>query len=319
MKYKELLTHLLNIDNLEYNFCISESEAKKYYKYNKNDVLSALAFVPVKYSEKKRIFDSLLNSEIKQTIQLVSNIERVNDHFISNDKNQSKKIEEYIDYLYDWMLVITNNNITLQTVKFIKNRVKTVNYLFWFFLVKKIYGQKKYEEYIYLVKYIKKEYIKRDNFLYSELSFYELISLKKSVDYISDSKSRSKICKFVKEITFDDYEKIITRFECALFDSNKDKFNRIFYKHHSKILNWNIVSILNLYELAIYLNDDKIMQEIYIILKIKDIALYKGEYEYDNFMFLEAVRMNNMKEIYYYKNKMKNRFDFRHFEWFRRG
>ena len=47
MFYKELFYNYLEIRNINFGFCLSDSIEKDFEKYNKDDILNILAFAPI--------------------------------------------------------------------------------------------------------------------------------------------------------------------------------------------------------------------------------------------------------------------------------
>jgi len=307
------LDKLLNIENIDYAFCISKKDKQYFEKYNTNDILNNLAFSPVNYKEKKRIFNMLINQEIKDIKMLNGNIELVFERFRKSYNIKDITIEKYMIYFYEWILILTDKNITLENVKFLKKNITTNNYLFWYHLVKVFYNNSKFKETLYLVKYVKKEYIKKDNYLYNDLILYQLISLKDDKKYLRDANIQKKICKLSKQLKGFEYIQVLTLLEYAFLQHNIVDFKQLVYTYKKEILNWNIYQVLNVYELSVYLQDKEIINEISSMLNFKDIGSYNGSEEYDIYQFLNAIVQDDKHKIQFLYDRLRNNFDFSHY------
>jgi hypothetical protein len=251
-------------------------------------------------------------------VVLNGNLESFYDNYISMYPIQKKVVENYIDYFYDWMRIITDNNIDKKTITIMKKNIYLGNDIFWFNFIKKLFDNEKFKETLLMIKFVKKEHINKTNILFNRLYFYELISLKKDLNYFNDEKIFKKICKISKKVMFSDYEKIITFFECALMYDNQEKFKKLLSKYKNNIFNWSILNILFLFELAVYTKNNILIEQVEAILLYKDISAYKEYNEKDTYMFMQAIHNENIKDVDYYKKILKNEstFDFSHYEWF---
>jgi len=319
MNYKQFLEKLLNIENIDYAFCISKKDKQYFEKYNTNDILNNLAFSPVNYKEKKRIFNMLINQEIKDIKMFNGDIELVFERFRKSYNIKDIAIEKYMIYFYEWILILTDKNITLENVKFLKKNIVTNNYLFWYHLVKIFYSKSKFKETLYLVKYVKKEYIKKDNYLYNDLILYQLISLKNDKKYLRDANIQKKICKLSKQLKGFEYIQSLTLLECAFLQHNILDFKQLICRYKKEILKWDIYKVLNVYELSVYLKDKETINEISSMLSFKDIGSYNGSEEYDIYQFLNAIVQDDKHKIQFLYGKLKNHFDFSHYRLFGRN
>ncbi len=316
MDYKDFLKELLGIKEIDFGFPLNRKEKERFAKKIGNiDLLNNLAFVPVKKDEKKEIL-SLLEKKDKEIKWLNPIIEKQYDNFMNLFSKKTIRVEKYMNYFYDWIMIVINDNMDLKIVKRIKKNVYTNNLLFWYYLLKKLYITKHFEEVYFLSKYIKKSFISEDNYLFDELILYEFVSLKKSKDYIYNNKWLKKLCALARKLKNFDILKITTILECNLLKNQIELFRKNFYKHESEISDWIVPNILNVYELSVYAGCDDIVVKVKSILDSMDIQEYKGAKEYLIYKCLNSIEKNDKPAILSYIDSLKDDFDFKHLIWF---
>ena len=318
MNYKILLNQLFEIKDIYWAFALTKEQRKKFNFKNSDKVINNIAFSPIDKGEKKELFNILQMKRISSNIIDVV-FEKKYTNFLESYSNQDKLIEKYMEYFYEWIEIVTKEQINTKVINRIKKNINTKNNLFWFYFIKKIYTLEKYEESYSLIRYVKKQkIIDKQNNKYEELILYEFFSLKmsKQEEYLYEKKWQKRLCNLSKKLKNFEVLRIITTLECNLLNNEKELFIKNFKKFEFQILNWNIMDILNIYELAIYMREDNIIDEIYNFLQLKDIKEYIGSIEYIIYEFLTKVSNNKFIDENYYKKEFKDKFDLYYYQWY---
>ncbi len=315
MNYKYFLDSLFDIKNISYDFPLTKSQKNLFKLKNyDNEIINNLAFSPIKKEEKIKILN-LMRSKKVNIIHLTKIIEEKYNYFFNLYSNKEILLENYMNYFYEWMEISTNNNIDRIVIENIQKNIRTNNSLFWFYLIKKIYTSEFYQESYNLIQY-KKYFFNENNELYETITLYELISIRESKDYLNNPKWLNELCLFAKKLHNFEVLKITTLLECNLLNHQKEFFIDNLNKYQSLISSWRIIDILNIYELAIYMESDEIILKIKKILILKDIKEYIDLYEYEIYQFLNDVYNDKNIDIIYYQRKLKT-FNFKHYFWYR--
>ena len=314
MNYKIFLNQLFEIKNIHWAFALTKQQQYKFNFKNSDEVINNIAFVPINKRQKKELLDILKNKTV--TIDRINKfIEMKYRDFLKSYFNHNKLIEKYMEYFYEWIEITTKDKIDIKVINRIKKNIDTNNSLFWFFLTKKIYTLEKNDESYNLIRYIKKnKIIDKNHIKYNELTLYEFYSLKMSKDYLYDKKWRNKLCTLAKKLNNFKKLQITTLLECNLLNNDIELFNKNFKKYELEIFTWNISDILNIYELSIYIGLSEIIKKLKNILQLKDIKAYIGFNEYLIYQFLNSIYNYELSQNY--KQRLKNKFDFYHYEWY---
>jgi len=318
MNYKIFLNQLFEIKNIHWAFALTKEQTKKFNFKNSDEVINNIAFSPISKEQKKEVLVILKTKKISMN-KLNMVFGRKYTNFLESYSNQDKLIEKYMEYFYEWIEIVTKEQIDIKVINRIKKNINTKNYLFWFYFIKKIYTLEKYEESYSLIRYVKKQkIIDKQNNKYEELILYEFFSLKmsKQEEYLYEKKWQKRLCNLSKKLKNFEVLRIITTLECNLLNNEKELFIKNFKKFEFQISNWNIMDILNIYELAIYMREDNIIDEIYNFLQLKDIKEYIGSIEYIIYEFLTKVSNNKFIDENYYKKEFKDKFDLYYYQWY---
>jgi len=315
LNYKEFLTKF-NIKDFDYKFCLDSKQKKKFEKYDQF-FLNSLAFVPlVKKENKSIVLHNFLNNKVEKVFVL-EKIEEIFDLFDKKYNDQRIKIREFAKYVFDWIEI---NKKEKYRVKIIANNLKkTENEDFVFYIVYRFYNLALYEEVVKLISYLG-NFFNKDSKYYNDLLLYKLIALKNDEKYINDKRILRKVCKIAKKLYGFDYVKVITLLECALLQNNIKNFREIIKKYYNLISGWDVIDILDIYELSIYTRDENIIFLIKRILDSKDIEiLFGNEIIKIYWMFIEAIRKKNLKEAEKIKKELEKKgyFNFYYFEKFK--
>jgi len=315
MNYKIFINELFEIKNINWAFALTQVQKTK-LNINNDKIVNNLAFVPIDKEEKKELLNILKSKNISINA-LTMIFERKYKNFLESYSNHDKLLEKYMEYFYEWIEIVTDENIDVKTINRIKKNINTENSLFWFFLIKKIYTLEKYNESYDLIKFVKKQkIINKENNKYNEIILYEFYSLRITKNYLYDKTWQKKLCNLAKRLNNFETLKITTILECNLLNDEKELFKKNFKKYELKILNWSIVDTLNIYELSIYMNCHKISNQIDKLLQLKDIKEYIGSDEYFIYQFLKNVFENKYVDENYYEIELKDKFDLYHYRWY---
>lgn len=317
MNYKEFLSQLLDYNEIDFGFIFKKEEKKHFeVRYKYPEILNNIAFAPISKEKKKKCLRDLLNKNVNEIDEILI---KKYDEFISFLSDKKKLIQKYMKFFVDWIeiaLEIENKSFNDLIVNRIKKKIKIKHNLFWFYLIREIYERKYYSEALSLIRYVKRKYIKKKNYLYDYLLIYEFVALKKAKDYIHDNRWRNEYCKLAKKLNFTNELKILGILECCLLNRQIDTFRQTLKKYRKEILDWSLMNILNAYELAIYTKNNEIIQEVEDMLFIRNIEKCNGLYEFDYFMLLQHIKNRQTEKITEYLRKLKNIFDTCLLEWF---
>ena len=312
MNYKDFLSICIDLTNIDFDFIMNKKQQMILLSITTdNDLLNNIAFAPISINDKKKILDLLSNRAI--------DIDRLNTilsesyiNFLDKYDDAVVRIKVYIDYFYDWM----NFNKTKKSVRFLLKNVNTHNSLFWFYLTKKFYLESLYDETYILIKYLKKHYIKPSNYIYEELSLYEVISIKNSKNYLDIPKWQNKLKNLLKVLKNYEVLQITTNLELDLLSDNISNFQTNFLKYKNIIFSFSMINILNIFELAIYTQNKNIIFSIQKRIILKNILAYKDSKEILIYMLLSSIKDNDNKKTILYIIKLRNQYDFKHLQWF---
>jgi len=318
MNYKKFLNQLFEIEDIHWAFVLTREQQYKFNFKNSDEVINTIAFSPIAKGEKKELLNILRSKEISSNI-IDMVFEKKYTNFLESYSNHDKLLEKYMEYFYEWIEIVTEEKIDIKVINRIKKNINTENHLFWFFFIKKIYTLEKYEESYSLIRYVKKQkIIDKKSSKYEELILYEFYSLKisKQEEYLYEKKWQKKLCNLSKKLKNFEVLKITTILECSLLNDEEELFIKNFKKYEFEILNWNIIDILNVYELSIYMESDDIIQKVNNLLQLKDIKEYVGSSEYLIYEFLTTISTNEYIDKDYYRKELEDKFDLYHYEWY---
>ena len=314
MNYKTFINQLFEIKNINWAFVLTKEQKNK-LKFNSDDeIINNIAFLPIDKEQKKELLNIIIKGNISfNAIKNVFKKKYIN--FLESYSYNDKRLEEYIEYFYEWIEIITQERVDLNVINRVKKNINTENSLFWFFLIKKVYTLEKYNESYNLIRYVKEEkIINKEDSKYNEIILYEFYSLRRSKKYLYERKWQKKLCGLAKKIKNFETLRITTILECNLLNDEKELFIKNFNKYEFEILNWTISDILNIYELSIYINCNDISNKIANLLELKDIKEYIGSDEYLIYEFLNDIR--KYKYLDSHRIKLKNKFDLYHYDWY---
>jgi len=320
MKVKNILKKL-NLEKLNYQFCLTEEEINNLKKLSKNEEdWNNFAFA---YISKKLKMDFYKTLKISKDTEQNLNKFCQQVSFSSYDKLNSYnfkriKMKELIKKVYDWIVISSNinKNIILENLK--KSNLINHKY-FIFYLIYYFYNNRKFEETIFFINYVLDQKIfdnKKDK-LYNNLILYKLISLKEKYDYLNNKKIFKEICNTAKILEGFSYLKLISLLECALEYQDKEKFKNIINENIKEIWNYSLIEILSIYELSIYINIPEIVELLNNIIKNKDINIFnENDTEFLIYNFLEGTRLKNQKQRKKFQKLIKEKiktFSFKHY------
>ena len=314
MNYKTFINQLFEIKNINWAFVLTKEQKNK-LKFNSDDeIINNIAFLPIDKEQKKELLNIIIKGNI--SLYAIKNVfKKKYINFLESYSYNDKRLEEYIEYFYEWIEIITQERVDLNVINRIKKNINTENSLFWFFLIKKVYTLEKYNESYNLIRYVKEEkIINKEDSKYNEIILYEFYSLRRSKEYLYERKWQKKLCNLAKEIKNFETLRITTILECNLLNDEKELFIKNFNKYEFEILNWTIIDILNIYELSIYMNCNDISDKIANLLELKDIKEYIGSDEYLIYEFLNDIKKHRYLDSY--RIKLKNKFDLYHYDWY---
>ena len=317
MIYNKFILKLIGTNNIDFGFCLSDKLKNELYEYNEDNILNIIAFSPISFTDKEKIFD--LIKEGSDISLLKNNLEEKYIDFEKNDFSNEMLISKYTKFLFDWVVILSRylKQELYTSVKYIKQNLDSTKEDFWFYFIKYLFDGQNYKETIFLINFIKKDIIKKNSLFYNRLTLYEVISLRDKYEYLEDEKKMKKLCRKSKELKNFNYLKIIILLECLLLSDNMEEFTLNIEKFSQDITNWQITEILNLFEIVIYSEDEKAFNIINNILKIRDIKSYQGNKEFLIYEFLIIITKHDISKITKAKNELQN-YDFSHFDWYKK-
>ena len=322
MNYKQFLEKL-NI-SLDYTYLLDKDTISKLDK-NKEAFINNLLLVP-NVSDKSR--DDLLKKTIenelsKEDINSISTkIENIFSNFDNSINDLKVKIREYSKFIIKYLRNDKIENLFKEN---------STNIDFIFYIIYSKYSEPfstdysdnvKYKEVVEFINILNKlNLIKKDNIYYNDLLLYKLISLKHSdgsFTHLSNQNTMHELCKIAQNLFGFEYTKIYTLIECKLVSKDIEGFIEIFNKHFEIMKKWDIVQLLDIFELVVYSKNEHIYNSVNELLLSKDIKMLKGN-EKDIYNFLLAVKKEDKFKVDEYIKKLdQNRvYNFAHYNFFK--
>ena len=322
MNYKQFLEKL-NI-SLDYTYLLDKDTISKLDK-NKEAFINNLLLVP-NVSDKSR--DDLLKKTIenelsKEDINSISTkIENIFSNFDNSINDLKVKIREYSKFIIKYLRNDKIENLFKEN---------STNIDFIFYIIYSKYSEPfstdysdnvKYKEVVEFINILNKlNLIKKDNIYYNDLLLYKLISLKHSdgsFTHLSNQNTMHELCKIAQNLFGFEYTKIYTLIECKLVSKDIEGFIEIFNKHFEIMKKWDIVQLLDIFELVVYSKNEHIYNSVNELLLSKDIKMLKGN-EKDIYNFLLAVKNEDKLKVDEYIKKLEqnNVYNFAHYNFFK--
>ncbi|CAM3902558.1 hypothetical protein [Arcobacter cloacae] len=313
MNYK-LFLEKLNI-NLDYTYLLNNEMLSKIDKNNETFLNSLLLAPNVTDESRKNLLDKFVNNKLnKEDIDnLLMKIEDIFSNFNNSINDLKVKTREYVKYITKYL---KKENIE----KLFKENIKNIDFIFYIIYTK--YSESEYTEVIEFINILNKlNIIQEDNIYYNDILLYKLISLKSEKErfsYLKDKTRMLELCKIAKDLFGFDSTRIYTLIECKMVSKDKKGFKEIFNKNFEAIKKWNVIELLDIFELVIYSKEEDTFNSINELLLSKDIKMLKGK-EIDIYNFLLAVRIGDESEINAYKNKLTTNkvYSFAHYDFFK--
>ena len=280
LNYKQFLEKL-NI-SLDYTYLLDKDTISKLDK-NKEAFINNLLLVP-NVSDKSR--DDLLKKTIenelsKEDINSISTkIENIFSNFDNSINDLKVKIREYSKFIIKYLRNDKIENLFKEN---------STNIDFIFYIIYSKYSEPfstdysdnvKYKEVVEFINILNKlNLIKKDNIYYNDLLLYKLISLKHSdgsFTHLSNQNTMHELCKIAQNLFGFEYTKIYTLIECKLVSKDIEGFIEIFNKHFEIMKKWDIVQLLDIFELVVYSKNEHIYNSVNELLLSKDIKMLKG-------------------------------------------
>ena len=322
LNYKQFLEKL-NI-SLDYTYLLDKDTISKLDK-NKEAFINNLLLVP-NVSDKSR--DDLLKKTIenelsKEDINSISTkIENIFSNFDNSINDLKVKIREYSKFIIKYLRNDKIENLFKEN---------STNIDFIFYIIYSKYSEPfstdysdnvKYKEVVEFINILNKlNLIKKDNIYYNDLLLYKLISLKHSdgsFTHLSNQNTMHELCKIAQNLFGFEYTKIYTLIECKLVSKDIEGFIEIFNKHFEIMKKWDIVQLLDIFELVVYSKNEHIYNSVNELLLSKDIKMLKGN-EKDIYNFLLAVKKEDKLKVDEYIKKLEqnNVYNFAHYNFFK--
>lgn len=314
-KYKEFLSSIGIDNNLNWDFPVGNQIQKDQSEIE--ILLNNLAFSFFEFNSKEKLYKKIQNNELSE--QVIMNVFLL---IIEDFDNSQKKypienirIEKFVDYLLEWIVII-DHNIKIENIEKILQNVHSKNQVFWFYLIKKLFDKGMYQETLVIIDAKKRHFDKKYYLEDIVLKEIECIRLNKN-NYLFDKKMIEKLCKLSKHIKNYKYASLILKLECALLNNRKEEFEKIIQANYTVMKDFAISEILNIYELAILSKSHRAIGKVYIQLMENDIHLYKGFEEEKILNLLEAIRMKNHEIYKTLREEFENagNYDFKHIDW----
>ena len=127
-----------------------------------------------------------------------------------------------------------------------------------------------------------------------------------------------ELCKIAQNLFGFEYTKIYTLIECKLVSKDIAGFIEIFNKHFEIMKKWDIVQLLDIFELVVYSKNEHIYNSVNELLLSKDIKMLKGN-EKDIYNFLLAVKNEDKLKVDEYIKKLDQNgvYNFAHYNFFK--
>ncbi len=310
MNYKQFLKKI-NI-NLNYSYFISKKDLLK-YKIKKEDeeFLNNLFLAPnVDKNSRDRIFKDFMKDSlsIERKRDILATIGNIFTNFDTRLNNTRVKTREYLQYI--------TKSILLDNIEDIFEENKdNIDFIFYFIFSK--YSSKNYKDTLKLIDFVlKNSLIVKENRYFNDILLYKLNSLKLAENtYLDKPKKMKEICKLSKAIVGFDFLCIYTQLECKLVEKDFEGFKKVYKENFETMKKWDVLNLLYIFELVVYSKDSEINIITVGLLINKDILLLKN-YERRFFDFLLAIWNKDNEKIEFYKNELKDYFDFGHYNFF---
>ncbi len=319
LNYKQFLEKL-NI-SLDYTYMLNDDILFDIDK-SKEEFINNLLLVPnVTDDSKQDLLKKVIENRITQ--EEINNILiKIEDIFLNFDSSINDSRVKIREYLKNIIKYINNQKIE----KLFKENSNNIDFIFYIIYSK--YSEQenininKYKEVIEFINILNKlNLIKKDNIYYNDLLLYKLISLKHadgSFTHLLNQNIMQELCKIAQNLFGFDYTKIYTLIECKLVSKDIEGFREIFNKHFEIMKKWDIVQLLDVFELIVYSKDEDIYNSMNELLLSKDIKILKGN-EKDIYTFLIAVKNEDKSKIDIYKDRLllSNVYNFAHYDFFK--
>ena len=322
LNYKQFLEKL-NI-SLDYTYLLDKDTISKLDK-NKEAFINNLLLVP-NVSDKSR--DDLLKKTIENELSeedinsISTKIENIFSNFDNSINDLKVKIREYSKFIIKYLRNDKIENLFKEN---------STNIDFIFYIIYSKYSEPfstdysdnvKYKEVVEFINILNKlNLIKKDNIYYNDLLLYKLISLKHSdgsFTHLSNQNTMHELCKIAHNLFGFEYTKIYTLIECKLVSKDIEGFIEIFNKHFEIMKKWDIVQLLDIFELVVYSKNEHIYNSVNELLLSKDIKMLKGN-EKDIYNFLLAVKKEDKLKVDEYIKKLDQNgvYNFAHYNFFK--
>lgn len=319
MNYKQFLEKL-DI-SLDYTYMLNDDIVYNIDK-SKEEFINNLLLVPnVTDDSKQNLLKKVIENRITQEEinNILIKIEDIFFNFDSSINDSRVKIREYLKNIIKYI-----NNQKIE--KLFKENSNNIDFIFYIIYSKysepeNINGNK-YKEVIEFINILNKlNLIKKDNIYYNDLLLYKLISLKHSdgsFTHLSNQNTMHELCKIAQNLFGFEFTKIYTLIECKLVSKDIEGFIEIFNKHFEIMKKWDIVQLLDIFELVVYSKNEDIYNSVNELLLSKDIKMLKGN-EKDIYNFLLAVKNEDKLKVDEYIKKLDQNgvYNFAHYNFFK--
>ena len=319
LNYKQFLENL-NI-SLNYTYLLDKDSISKIDR-SKEEFVNNLLLVPNVTDESKKdlLYKVIENKITKEELNNISiKIENIFSNFDSSINDSRVKIREYLKNI---VKDIKNDKIE----KLFKENSTNIDFIFYTIHIKysepESTNSNKYKEVVEFINILNKlNIIKKDNAYYNDLLLYKLISLKHSdgsFTHLSNQNTMHELCKIAQNLFGFEYTKIYTLIECKLVSKDIEGFIEIFNKHFEIMKKWDIVQLLDIFELVVYSKNEHIYNSVNELLLSKDIKMLKGN-EKDIYNFLLAVKNEDKLKVDEYIKKLDQNgvYNFAHYNFFK--
>lgn len=308
MNYKQFLEQLNII--LDYNYFL-DNEKSFQLENDEETFLNNLLLAPrVSLKSRNNILGKFLDKKLDkiEMSRLSEKLEDIFIHFNNETTNKKLKIREYAKYIIEF--------IKLENLKILlENNENNLDFIFY--VIYANYNISKYRDVIELINHINKlNLIKKDNPIYNDILLYKLVSLK-NIDksYLKNNETMKEICKIAQNLFGFEFIRLSTLLECSLVSNDLNKTKDVFNSNFDILKKWDVHQLVNIFELIVYSKDEELYAITKRLLESKDILLLKSK-ELDIFRFLVAIKEENNLDLEFYKNKIKDDFDFLHYEYY---
>ena len=319
LNYKQFLEKL-DI-SLDYTYMLNDDIVYNIDK-SKEEFINNLLLVPnVTDDSKQNLLKKVIENRITQEEinNILIKIEDIFFNFDSSINDSRVKIREYLKNIIKYI-----NNQKIE--KLFKENSNNIDFIFYIIYSKysepENTNSNKYKEVVEFINILNKlNLIKKDNIYYNDLLLYKLISLKHSdgsFTHLSNQNTMHELCKIAQNLFGFEYTKIYTLIECKLVSKDIEGFIEIFNKHFEIMKKWDIVQLLDIFELVVYSKNEHIYNSVNELLLSKDIKMLKGN-EKDIYNFLLAVKNEDKLKVDEYIKKLDQNgvYNFAHYNFFK--